>query len=318
MLRYVFKRLISLALSLVVASLVIFLMVEVVPGDPAAYMLGINATDETLNALREQLGLNGTLLDRYLSWVGGMLRGDFGTSYTYRTPVAEMIGERMWISLPLALFALTLSTAIAFPAGIWAASKRGSLVDTAVMGITQLGVAIPNFWFAMLMVLVFAINLQWFSAGGFPGWGETLAEFFDAMKSLTLPAIALALPQASILARVMRSSLLDTLSEDFVRTARAKGLSKRQALWRHALRNALIPVLTIIGLQFSFLMAGAIIIENVFFLPGLGRLVFQSISARDLIVVDSVVMLLVFAVVIVNFAVDIAYGIVDPRLRTRT
>ena len=318
MLRYVFKRLISLALSLVVASLVIFLMVEVVPGDPAAYMLGINATDETLNALREQLGLNGTLLDRYLSWVGGMLRGDFGTSYTYRTPVAEMIGERMWISLPLALFALTLSTAIAFPAGIWAASKRGSLVDTAVMGITQLGVAIPNFWFAMLMVLVFAINLQWFSAGGFPGWGETLAEFFAAMKSLTLPAIALALPQASILARVMRSSLLDTLSEDFVRTARAKGLSRRQALWRHALRNALIPVLTIIGLQFSFLMAGAIIIENVFFLPGLGRLVFQSISARDLIVVESVVMLLVFAVVIVNFAVDIAYGIVDPRLRTRT
>ena len=315
MLRYVFKRLISLALSLVVASLVIFLMVEVVPGDPAAYMLGINATDETLNALREQLGLNGTLLDRYLSWVGGMLRGDFGTSYTYRTPVAEMIGERMWISLPLALYALTLSTAIAFPAGIWAASKRGSLVDTAVMGITQLGVAIPNFWFAMLMVLVFAINLQWFNAGGFAGWD---AGFYAAMKSLTLPAIALALPQASILARVMRSSLLDTLSEDFVRTARAKGLSKRQALWRHALRNALIPVLTIIGLQFSFLMAGAIIIENVFFLPGLGRLVFQSISARDLIVVESVVMLLVFAVVMVNFAVDIAYGIVDPRLRTRT
>ncbi|MCF3594984.1 ABC transporter permease [Rhodobacteraceae bacterium LMO-12] len=314
MLRYVAKRLVSLVLSLIVASLVIFLMVEVVPGDPASFMLGLNATDETLNALREQLGLNGTLVERYLSWVGGMVRGDFGTSYTYRTPVAEMIGERMWISLPLALFALTLSTLIAFPAGIWAASKRGSLVDTVVMGITQLGVAIPNFWFAMLMVLVFAINLRWFNAGGFAGWD---AGFFVAMKSLTLPAIALALPQASILARVMRSSLLDTLSEDFVRTARAKGLNKRQALWRHALRNALIPVLTIIGLQFSFLLAGAIIIENVFFLPGLGRLVFQSISARDLIVVESVVMLLVFAVVMVNFAVDIAYAIVDPRLRTR-
>ena len=315
MLRYAVKRLLSLVLSLVVASVVIFAMVEIVPGDTAAYMLGINATEETLNALRDQLGLNGGFIERYLNWAGGLLRGDFGTSYTYRTPVADMIGDRLWISLPLALYALTLSTVIAFPAGIWAASKRGSVADVSVMGVTQLGVAIPNFWFAMLMVLVFAINLRWFNAGGFAGWD---AGFFAAMKSLTLPAIALALPQASILARVMRSSLLDTLGEDFVRTARAKGLSKRQALWRHALRNALIPVLTIIGLQFSFLLAGAIIIENVFFLPGLGRLVFQSISARDLIVVESVVMLLVFAVVMVNFAVDIAYAVVDPRLRTRT
>jgi peptide/nickel transport system permease protein len=314
MLRYVVKRLLSLGLSLLVASVVIFVAIEVVPGDPAAYMLGMNAQADTLAALREQLGLNGTPVQRYFGWMVGMMQGDFGTSYTYRTPVAEMIGERMWISLPLALYALTLSTLIAFPAGIWAASKRGSMVDVGVMGVTQLGVAIPNFWFAMLMVLVFAINLRWFNAGGFAGWE---AGFFPAMKSLTLPAVALALPQASILARVMRSSLLDTLNEDFIRTARAKGLSKRQALWHHALRNALIPVLTIIGMQFSFLLAGAIIIENVFFLPGLGRLVFQSIAARDLIVVESVVFLLVFAVVLVNFAVDIAYGLVDPRLRAR-
>lgn len=314
MMRFVIKRLVSLVISLAVASVVIFLFVEVVPGDPAAFMLGLNAQEDTLAALREQLGLNGTLLERYFAWVGGMLRGDFGTSYTYRTPVSEMIGERMWISLPLAVYALTLSTLIAFPAGIWAASKRGSLADVLVMGFTQLGVAIPNFWFAMLMVLVFAINLRWFSAGGFAGWD---AGVLPALKSLTLPAIALALPQASILARVMRSSLLDTLGEDYIRTARAKGLSRRQALWRHALRNALIPVLTIIGLQFSFLMAGAIIIENVFYLPGLGRLVFQSIAARDLVVVESVVMLLVFAVIVVNFLVDLAYAVVDPRLRVR-
>jgi len=312
MLRYTLKRLQSLVLSLIVASLVIFAAIEVVPGDPASFMLGINAQEDTVAALRDQLGLNVPMHQRYLNWVGGMLTGDFGTSYTYRTPVAEMIGERMWISLPLALFALTLSTIIAFPAGILAATRRGSAADVTVMGVTQLGVAVPNFWFAMLMVLVFAINLRWFSAGGFPGWD---AGFFVAMKSLTLPAISLALPQASILARVMRSSLLDTLSEDFIRTARAKGLTKRQALWRHALRNALIPVLTIIGLQFAFLLAGAIIIENVFFLPGLGRLVFQSISQRDLIVVESVVMLLVFAVILVNFAVDLAYAAVDPRLR---
>ncbi|CAJ1381721.1 MAG: ABC transporter permease [Roseibium album] len=314
MLQYFLKRLLSLGLSLVAASIVIFLALEVVPGDPAAYMLGINAQEDTLNALREQLGLNGTILQRYLSWAGGLLVGDFGTSYTYRIPVAELIGERLWVSLPLALYALTLSTMIAFPAGIWAASRRGSYVDTGVMGVTQLGVAIPNFWFAMLMVLVFAINLRWFSAGGFPGWDEGV---LAGLKALTLPAVALALPQASILTRVMRSSLLDTLGEDFIRSARAKGLTRGQAMWRHALRNALIPVLTIMGLQFSFLLAGAIIIENVFYLPGLGRLVFQAISSRDLIVVESVVMLLVFAVILVNFSVDLAYALVDPRLRGR-
>ncbi len=315
MLRYTLKRLLSLGVSLLVASVIIFVAIEIVPGDPASYMLGINAQEDTVAALREQLGLNVPVVQRYVGWVGGMVTGDFGTSYTYRTPVADMIGERMWISLPLALYALTLSTLIAFPAGILAAARRGSAADVSIMGVTQLGVAIPNFWFAMLMVLIFAINLRWFSAGGFPGWDAGL---FAGLKALTLPAISLALPQASILARVMRSSLLDTLGEDFVRTARAKGLSRRQALWRHALRNALIPVLTIIGLQFSFLLAGAIIIENVFFLPGLGRLVFQGISQRDLIVVESVVMLLVLAVVAVNFAVDIAYAVVDPRLRRRT
>ena len=314
MVRYAFKRLISLALTLLVASVVIFVAIEVVPGDPASYMLGLNAEPATVNALREELGLNVSKPVRYLNWVGGMLRGDFGTSYTYRTPVADMIADRMVISLPLALYALVLSTLIAFPAGILAATRRGSFADVSIMGVTQLGVAIPNFWFAMLLVLFFAIKLQWFSAGGFPGWEDG---FFTGLKALTLPAIALALPQASILARVMRSSLLDTLDEDFIRTARAKGLTANQSLWRHALRNALIPVLTIIGLQFSFLLAGAIIIENVFFLPGLGRLIFQSISQRDLIVVESVVMLLVFAVVVVTFIVDMAYAYADPRLRAR-
>ncbi len=315
MLRYSLKRLLSLILSLAVASAVIFAVIEVAPGDPASFMLGVNAQADTVAALQAELGLDQSKLQRYLSWVSGMLGGDFGTSYTYRTPVAEMIADRLWVSLPLALFALTLSTLIAFPAGIYAASRRGRAGDSAVMGATQLGVAIPNFWFAMILVLIFAINLRWFSAGGFSGWDNGL---LAGMRSLTLPAIALALPQAAILTRVMRSSLLDILGEDFMRTARAKGLSRRQALWRHGLRNAMIPVLTIIGLQFSFLLAGAIIIEQVFYLPGLGRLVFQAISSRDLIVVESVVMLLVFAVITVNFAVDLAYAAVDPRLRSRT
>ena len=315
MLYYAVKRLGSLCISLIIASLVIFTCIEIVPGDPAAFMLGINAQPDTIAALREELGLNQSLTQRYFGWVGGLLTGDLGTSYTYRSPVSEIVADRIAISLPLAIYALSLTVLIAFPVGLIAASKRGSVTDVSVMGATQLGIAIPNFWFAMLMVLIFAINLRWFSAGGFPGWD---AGFWVAMKALTLPAIALALPQASILSRVMRSSLLDTLSEDYVRTARAKGLTRRQVMWRHALRNALIPVLTIIGLQFSFLLAGAIIIENVFFLPGLGRLVFQAITQRDLIVVESVIMLLVFAVIVVNFLVDLAYAWVDPRLRVQS
>jgi peptide/nickel transport system permease protein len=314
MLRYTLKRILSLVISLAVASLVIFTVIEIAPGDPASFMLGINAQPETLAALRTELGLDVTKVERYVTWVTGMLTGDFGTSYTYRTPVTDMVTQRMWVSLPLAFYALTLSTLIAFPAGIYAAARRGQAGDIGVMGATQLGVAIPNFWFAMMLVLLFAIKLRWFAAGGFAGWDKGL---LAGLHSLTLPAIALALPQAAILARVMRSALLDVLGEDFMRTARAKGLTARQALWRHGLRNAMIPVLTIIGLQFSFLLAGGIIIEQVFYLPGLGRLIFQSISARDLIVVESVTMLLVFAVIFVNFCVDLAYAAVDPRLRAR-
>ena len=313
MIEYFIKRVATLFFTLLFASIVIFVSLEIIPGDPASYMLGINAQEDTLLALKKELGLDKPKFERYVLWVKGMLAGDFGVSYTYRSPVIEMVAERLWVSLPLAIYALLLSTIIALPVGIFAAANRGKLSDFSIMGITQIGIAIPNFWFAMLLVYLFAIILRWFSAGGFSGWEVGI---ILGLKSLTLPAIALALPQASILARVMRSSLIDTLNEDFMKTARAKGLSFNKALIRHGLRNALIPVLTIIGLQFSFLMAGAIIIENVFFLPGLGRLIFQSIAQRDIIVVESVIMLLVFSVVLVTFLVDIAYVIVDPRLRS--
>ena len=315
MLQYLIRRVISLSVTLVIASVIIFIALEVVPGDPASYMLGINAQPETVKALRVELGLEKGKLERYFLWTKGMLSGDFGISYSYRTPVNEMVIDRLKVSLPLALFSLFLSTVIALPVGIIAASRYGKVSDFSIMGITQFGIALPNFWFAILLVFLFSISLRWFSAGGFVGWDQGV---LLGIKSLTLPAISLALPQASILSRVMRSSLLETLSEDFIRTARAKGLSKNQALLNHGVRNALIPVITIIGLQCSFLIAGAIIIENVFFLPGLGRLIFQSIAQRDLIVVESVLMLLVFAVVIVNFIVDIAYIIIDPRLRKKS
>ena len=314
MLGYALARLASLALSLAAASIVVFAVIELIPGDPAAFMLGIGAQPETVAALRAELGLDAPPIVRWLDWAGGMLRGDFGVSYTYRAPVADLIAERAAVSAPLAVYALILSTAVAIPAGVFAASRRGRAGDLAVMGATQIGVAVPNFWFAMLLVLLFSVTLRWFSAGGFPGWDAGL---FAGLKALTLPAVALALPQAAILARVMRSSLIEALGEDYVRTARAKGLSRGQALRRHALRNALIPVLTILGLQLSFLLAGAIIIENVFFLPGLGRLAFQAIAQRDLIVVEGVVMTLVAAVIVVTFLVDLAYAWADPRLRRR-
>ena len=312
MIGFALHRLVSLLASLIVASLVVFAAVEIVPGDPARFMLGINAQPDTVAALRAELGLDRSLVERYFSWVGGLFTGDLGVSYTYRSPVSEIVAERLQVSLPLAVYALVLTVVIAFPVGMLAAGSRGGAVDTLFTGATQLGIAVPNFWFALLLILLFSVNLGWFSAGGFPGWQAGL---LPGLQALTLPAIALALPQASILARVLRSSLIDTLSDDYVRTARAKGLSAGQALRRHALRNAMIPVFTIIGLQFSFLIAGAVIIENVFFLPGLGRLVLQAITQRDLIVVESVVMLLVLAVILVNFVVELAYAWIDPRLR---
>ena len=314
MLAYTLRRFLIVLATLAVASLIVFAVLEIVPGDPARLMLGMNATEEAVAALRTQMGLDQPVAVRYLGWIGGMLTGDFGRSYTYSVPVLELVAERVTVSLPLALMALTLSTAIAIPVGIYSAARHGRTADTLTMGASQLGVAIPNFWFALLLVYVFAVTLRWVPAGGFPGWQAGL---WPALKALILPAIALALPQAAILARVARSALIETLSEDYVRTARAKGLPANTVLWNHALRNAMIPVLTIMGLQFAFLLAGTIIIENVFTLPGLGRLVFQAINQRDLIVVESVVVLLVATVILVNFLVDLAYAWADPRLRTR-
>ncbi|MBL4825346.1 MAG: ABC transporter permease [SAR324 cluster bacterium] len=306
------KRLFALVITLLVSSLVIFLVLEILPGDPASIILGIGAQEDTLAALRAEMGLDLSAPERYFRWISGIMSGDFGRSYTYDTPVSELILERLSLSLPLALLAISLSTFLAIPLGVFAAANHKRIADTGIMGFAQLGVAIPNFWFAILLILFFSVKLGWFSAGGFAGWEMGLAA---ALKSLTLPAIALALPQAAILARVTRSAVLETVREDFVRTARAKGLSRNAALWRHAVRNALIPVVTILGLQLSFLLAGTIIIENVFYLPGLGRLLFQAISQRDLVVVKNIVILLAATVIIVNFLVDMFYVALDPRLR---
>ena len=307
-----FRRLTALMVTLLVASLLIFLLLEILPGDPAAVILGVGAQEDTLRALRAELGLDLPAPVRYMNWLGEVLQGNLGRSYTYDTPVQELLLNRVELSLPLALLAILLSTGIAIPLGVYAASRHRKVADTSIMGFAQLGVAVPNFWFAILLILLFSVKLGWFSAGGFAGWD---AGWFPAFKSLVLPAVALALPQAAILARVTRSSVLETVQEDYIRTARAKGLSRSQALWRHAVRNALIPVVTILGLQLSFLLAGTIIIENVFYLPGVGRLLFQAIAQRDLMVVKNLVLVLAATVVLINFLVDLLYAVLDPRLR---
>lgn len=309
---YLFRRLLILLATLIAASLVVFAVLQVLPGDPAAIILGTGARPDTVAALRHQLGLDAPMALRYLHWIGGMLIGRFGTSYTYSVPVRELVAERVMVSLPLALMAIVLSTAIAIPVGVLAAARRGRAADAATMGVAQVGVAIPNFWLGLLLILLFAVRLPWFPASGFPGWGGGI---WPGLRALILPALALGLPQGAILARVTRAAVIETLGEDFVRTARAKGLTRSAALWHHAVPNALVPVVTLIGLQFSFLLAGTVIIENVFTLPGLGRLVFQAIAQRDLIVVQDLVVLLAGSVIIVNFLVDLAAAWIDPRLR---
>ncbi|MFP5515756.1 MAG: ABC transporter permease [Alphaproteobacteria bacterium] len=310
MLAFLLRRLVSLIVTVWLATIVVFTVLQLVPGDPALLMLGVNAQPDTLAALRSQMGLDQPILTRYLDWAGGLARGDLGISLTYARPVAELVAERLMVTLPLALLSLAISTVLALPLGLYAAARRGRGGDWAVLGFSQLGVSMPSFWIAILLILLFSLTLHWFPAGGFPGWGVGIG---PALHALVLPALALAVPEAAILARVTRTAVLDTLGEDHIRTARAKGVGRTAVLLRHALPNALIPVATVLGLQISFLVAGAVVVENVFTLPGLGRLLYQAIGQRDLIVVQGVVVLLALFVVVVSALVDIACALADPR-----
>jgi peptide/nickel transport system permease protein len=296
--------------------LLVFAVLDVLPGNAAQVILGETATPESLAALEARLGLDRPASARYLAWVAGMARGDLGESISYSSPVADLVLERLAVTVPLAVLAMSLTTVLALALGVYAASHHNRLGDVGVMAASQAGIAIPNFWFAIMLILLFAVKLPWFPAGGFPGWREDEGgALADGLVALVLPAVSLAVVQAAILARITRSAVLDVLREDFVRTARAKGLSQRQVLWRHVLRNAFVPVLTIMGLQFANLLTGTVVVENVFSLPGLGRLTFQAIANRDLVVVRNVVMLLAAAVIVINFVVDVLYAVVDPRMR---
>ena len=314
---FVFQRLLSFFMTLAVTSVVVFGVLEWLPGNAAQVILGETATPESLAAMEEKLGLNQPALSRYLQWTGGLLQGQSGMSISYDTPTAELMLERMHVTLPLAAMAMSMTVLIALCLGLYAASKQNSSGDLGVMTLSQLGLALPNFWLAILLILLFAVQLQWVSAGGFPGWStDDGGGLWAGVAALVLPATALAAVQTAILTRVTRSAVIESMSDDYVRTARAKGLSKSQVLWGHVLRNAMIPVVTVMGLQFGNLITSAIVIENVFVLPGIGRLIFQAIANRDLIVVRDVVMLLSAMVIVINFLIDLLYAWIDPRIKT--
>jgi len=312
MFRYLIKKLITLLLLLLLVSIAVFTVLFVLPGDPAQIILGINATPETLANLRAELGLDRPFTTQYLEWIGNLVSGRGNWSINYDMSVYDLIVSRLTVTGPLALLAMIFAIIIAFPCGIYAARNQNRPGDVTVMFFTQLGLATPEFWLGILLILLMSVKLRLFSAGGFPGWSDN---FWGSLQALLLPAFALGVIRASILTRLTRSSMLEVLREDYVRTARAKGLKERTVIYVHALRNALIPVLTILGLQLGQLLAGAIIIENVYYLPGLGRLVFQAIGQRDLPVVRDIVLFMAIAVVLVNFLIDLTYAALDPRIR---
>lgn len=307
-------RLAAFALTLLAASAVVFVLLDLLPGNAAEAQLGATATPEAVAALRQSMGLDRPAIERYGDWLAGLARGELGTSSSYGAPVAELVLQRLQVTLPLAVMAMALTVVLALSLGLFAASRHGKPGDVAVMLVSQLGLAVPGFWLAILLVLLFSVKLHWFSAGGFPGWEDGIA---TGLKSLLLPAVALAAVQVAVLARVTRGAVLEVLQEDFVRTARANGLTRAQALRRHVLPNALVPVLPVMGLQFANLVTGTVVIENVFNLPGLGRLVFQAIANRDLVVVRNGVMLFAAAVIAINLLVDLLQAGLDPRLRGR-
>ena len=312
MTHYLIKKFITLLILLFLVSITVYSVLFVLPGDPAQIILGINATPETLANLRSELGLDKSFWPQYVDWMGSLFTGKGNRSINYDIPIYDLIISRLSVTGPLALLAMVFGIVISIPLGIYAARHQNQKGDVGVMFFTQLGLATPEFWLGILLILLFSVHWGIFSAGGFPGWS---VDFWGSLKSLLLPSFALGVIRASILTRLTRSSMLDVLREDYVRTARAKGLKERTVIYVHALRNALIPVLTILGLQLGQLMAGAIIIENVYYLPGLGRLVFQAIGQRDLPVVREIVLFMAAAVVVVNFIVDLTYAAIDPRIR---
>lgn len=308
---YFLRRFITLILALFATSILIFIVVRIIPGNPAHVILGINASPEALKSLERELGLNKPLVSQYWSWLEGLFVGNWGKSVHYDIGVVKLIAERITVSFPLAIFSMIFSMVVAIPIGVFAAYRFGSWTDFGMVIISQIGISIPAFWLGILLLMAFAVKLNLLPAGGFPGWEEPV----QAARSLVLPVISLSVIRSAALVRMTRSATLDVLSENYVSTARSKGLREFTILFKHVLRNSFVSVLTLIGLQLGQLLAGAIIIENVFYLPGLGRLLLLSVEQRDLPVVQGIVLLVAVSIFIINFLVDLSYGYLDPRIR---
>lgn len=295
-----------------IAAAAIFLILEILPGDPAAVMLGFNAPPETVAALHAEYGLDRPAWARFASWILGLAHGDMGMSFSYRVPVAALVLERLDVTLPLAALSFAITLLLGIGLGALAALRAQSTGDAMLRILAQLALSIPNFWVGLLLILALAVTLKLFPAGGFPGWQ---AGFMAGLKALLLPAIALSLAQGAILLRVTRAALLDILGEPYMRTARAKGLSRSASLWCHALGNALPPIVTLASLQLAFLFTGVIVIENVFSLPGIGKLMFQGVTQHDIPLVQNLILIFVAFVLLVNFCANALLAFIDPRLR---
>jgi peptide/nickel transport system permease protein len=309
----VLQRLGILAVSLLVSSMLVFAFMAVLPGDPARVALGVNASDEAVAELRRQFGLDRPLPTQYFDWLGGLLHGDLGTSYISKVAIGPQVFDRLQVTLWLVLAGMIIALAVAVPAGTVMAARHRKVSGLALSGLSQVGVAVPAFLAGILLIVVFAVKLGWLPANG---WTPPAQDPEMFLKQLILPALSLGLVQGAVLTRYVRSAVLDVLREDYLRTARAKGLRPFQALWRHGLRNAAVPVVTVLGLQLATLLIGAVVVERVFVIPGLGSLLLDGVSNRDLLLVQDVVMVLVIAVLLVNFVVDLLYVALDPRLRT--
>lgn len=295
-----------------VATVVVFFFMRLIPGDPAQVALGVNATPELLAETRKEFGTDRPLIVQYFDWAGGLLQGDFGISYVTRNDISPLVSDRLQVSLILVLTAMVVALAAAIPLGTLAAVKHRNLSGIAIGAGSQIGVAIPGFLAGILLVLIFAVGLGWLPASG---WTPPAENFGDFIRRLILPVLALASVQGAILTRYVRSAVLEIMSEDYLRTARSKGLSKTGALMKHGMRNAAIPVITVTGVQIAALIIGAVVIERVFVIPGLGSLLLDSVGKRDLLTVQSVVMVLVAITLVLNLVIDIVYTIVDPRMR---
>ncbi|MFF0341918.1 ABC transporter permease [Kribbella sp. NPDC004875] len=299
--------------SLVVSSVLVFAFMAVLPGDPARVALGVNASDAAVAELRRQFGLDRPLPTQYFDWLGGLLHGDLGTSYVSKVAIGPQVFDRLQVTLWLVVAGMIVALLVAVPAGTVMAARHRKVSGLALSAVSQLGVAVPAFLAGILLIVVFAVKLGWLPANGWTPPAQDPAMF---LKQLILPALSLGLVQGAVLTRYVRSAVLDVLREDYLRTARAKGLRPFQALWRHGLRNAAVPVVTVLGLQLATLLIGAVVVERVFVIPGLGSLLLDGVSNRDLLLVQDVVMVLVIAVLLVNFLVDLLYVALDPRLRT--